>query len=226
MDAANTKVKLIFTHIPEATSKAIAILSKQSLLEEQGWYLAGGTALALQYDHRTSVDLDFFNPRKGIDSDLDFILKALSPHWITTNQKQDTLYGELKNTKISFIAYPYFIPKQPFITYGSINVLDARDIAVMKIVAISQRGKKRDFFDLYWYIIHREPLLQVLERVKDQYPNTQHNYHHIIKSLTFFEDAEEDPPPTMFFYVSWEDVKKFFRREVATITKKMINDSL
>lgn len=221
MDATDKQINLIFAHIPEATTKAIAILSKQSWLQEQEWYLAGGTALTLQYDHRASVNLDFFNPRKDIDSDLDFILRALSPDWITTNQKQDTLYGELKNTKISFVSYPYFIPKQPFIIYGSINVLDARDIAVMKIIAISQRGKKRDFFDLYWYINNREPLLQVLERVKNQYPNMQHNYHHIIKSLTFFEDAEEDPEPQTFFNATWEQIKKHFLAIVPDAANKL-----
>lgn len=81
--------------------------------------------------------------------------------------------------------------------------IDVKDIAVMKIIAISQRGKKRDFFDLYWYIINREPLLAVLQRVKEQYPKTQHNYHHIIKSLTYFEEAQEDPQPQIFFDATW-----------------------
>src|SRR3989344_6590413 len=109
MDAANTKVKLNFTHIPLYTKQALDVLSTQSWLKEQKWYLAGGTALTLQCNHRTSVDLDFFNPRKGLD--LVSIIDALSPDWITTNRQQDTLYGELKKAKVSFIAYPYFVPK-------------------------------------------------------------------------------------------------------------------
>ena len=212
MDTTNTKVKLIFTHIPLYTKQALDVLSKQLWLKQNGWYLAGGTALTLQCDHRTSVDLDFFIPHKGVD--LESIIEVLSPDWITTNRKKDTLYGELKNSKVSFIAYPYFVPKQPFITYKFINILDACDIAVMKIIAISQRGKKRDFFDLYWYITHRESLLDVLQRVKDQYPNSQHNYHHIIKSLTYFEDAEKDEMPRMLQTINWKEVKKFFEREV------------
>ncbi|MCL4354512.1 nucleotidyl transferase AbiEii/AbiGii toxin family protein [Patescibacteria group bacterium] len=222
MDITNKQVNLNFTHIPEATNKAIAILSKQLWLRKQKWYLAGGTALTLQYNHRTSVDLDFFNPRKDIDSDLNSILSALHPDWITTNQKQDTLYGELENTKISFIAYPYFIPKQPFINYGSMNILDARDIAVMKIIAISQRGKKRDFFDLYWYINNKESLMQVLKRVKDQFPNAKHNYHHIIKSLTFFEDAEEDPEPQIFFDADWKKIKEYFLSIIPKVANELL----
>lgn len=222
MDITNKPVNLTFAHIPEATQKAIDLLSKQAWLKEQEWYLAGGTALTLQCDHRTSVDLDFFTPRKGIDLDLDFIIRTLSPDWVTTNQKQDTLYGELNNTKISFIAYPYFVSKQPFLSFGFINVLDAQDIAVMKIIAISQRGKKRDFFDLYWYLNNREPLINILERVKEQYPDTQHNYHHILKSLTYFEEAEEDPGPQIFFNTSWEQVKKYFLSIVPDVANKFL----
>lgn len=208
MDTSNAKLTLNFSHIPYNTKQAIEVLSKQPWLKEERWYLAGGTALALQCNHRTSVDLDFFNPKKGID--LASVVNALFPEWVTTNQKEDTLYGELKNAKVSFIAYPFFVPQQSFILYKSINILDARDIAVMKIIAISQRGKKRDFFDLYWYILNKEPLIDVLKRVKDQFPNLKHNYHHIIKSLTYFEEAEDDPDPQIFFDATWEQVKKYF----------------
>lgn len=222
MDASDKSINLIFTHISEATNKAINVLSKQSWLKKQRWYLAGGTALTLQVGHRISVDLDFFTPRKGIDSDLDFISRTLSPDWIITNQKQDTLYGELNETKVSFIAYPYFVPKQPFITRGFIDILDARDIAVMKVIAISQRGRKRDFFDLYWYVNNRESLIDVLERVKIQYPNTQHNYHHIIKSLTYYEEAEADPEPQIFFEADWNKVKKYFLSIVPSLADKYL----
>ncbi len=221
MDITHQQIKLKFSHIPATTQKALNLLSKLDWMKKNDWYLAGGTALTLQFDHRASVDLDFFTHHK--DFDAGFISTVLLPYkWIITRTDKGTLYGELGGTKISFIAYPYFVWKQPFITYGDINILDARDIAVMKIVAISQRGKKRDFFDLYWYIIHREPLLQVLERVKDQYPNTQHNYHHIIKSLTFFEEAEEDPKPQIFFDVSWEQVKKYFLSIIPDVADKFL----
>ncbi|PJA86856.1 MAG: hypothetical protein CO141_02565 [Candidatus Moranbacteria bacterium CG_4_9_14_3_um_filter_42_9] len=37
-------------------------------LGKNGWYLAGGTALALQVGQRRSVDLDFFMNRKNFDN--------------------------------------------------------------------------------------------------------------------------------------------------------------
>ncbi|MDP3724489.1 MAG: nucleotidyl transferase AbiEii/AbiGii toxin family protein [bacterium] len=221
MDSTHQKIKLSFSHIPATTQKALDLLSKQDWIIKNGWYLAGGTALTLQFDHRTSVDLDFFTHHK--DFDAGFISTALLPYkWVITRTDKGTLYGELEGTKISFIAYPYFVPKQPFITYNFINILDAQDIAVMKIIAISQRGKKRDFFDLYWYITQREPLLNIIERVATQYPNLEHNYHHIIKSLMFFEEAEEDPEPQIFFDATWEQVKQHFISIVPSVADKLL----
>ncbi len=221
MDTTYKPIKLIFSHLPDNTHKAFEVIAQQSWLKEKGWYLAGGTALTLQCDHRVSVDLDFFTQRT--DFNTEHTASALiSLGWITSINERGTLYGELEGAKVSFIAYPYFVPKQPYIVYKSINILDAKDIAVMKIIAISQRGKKRDFFDLYWYITHRESLLDVLQRVKGQYPNTQHNYHHIIKSLTYFEEAEEDPQPQIFFDATWEQVKQHFISIVPDVVNKLL----
>lgn len=126
------------------------------------------------------------------------------------------------NAKVSFIAYPYFVPKQPFISHKFINILDAKDIAVMKIMAISQRGKKRDFFDLYWYLTNKESLIDILKRIDDQFPNKDHNYHHIIKSLTYFDEAEEDPDPQIFFDATWKDVKKYFLSIIPNVANKLL----
>lgn len=92
----------------------------------------------------------------------------------------------------------------------------------MKIVAISQRGKKRDFFDLYWYVTHRELLIDVLKRLPDQYPTVAHDFHHIMKSLLYFADAENDRLPRLFFSTTWKQVKKFFEREVPRVTRQIL----
>ncbi len=212
---------LIFSHLPKNTHKAFEKMAEQSWLKEDGWYLAGGTALSLQCDHRVSVDLDFFTTSG--DFNIEHIISSLTPlGWITTLSEKGTLYGELEGAKISFISYPYFVPKKMFIQYKSVSVLDSSDIAVMKIVAISQRGKKRDFFDLYWYIINCESLLDILQRVKAQYPDSKHNYHHIIKSLTYFEESEDDPDPQIFFDATWEQVKQYFRNAIPDVADKLL----
>lgn len=219
MDTTNKPVNLNLSHLPSSTLDALNLLAEQDWINK-GWYLAGGTALTLQFDHRVSIDLDFFTQKNNFDPE--FIISTLTPYgWVTTLREKGTLYGELKGAKISFIAYPYFTTRQPFILYKNIQILNGSDIAVMKIIAISQRGKKRDFFDLYWYVTNKESLLEVVKRVDTQFPNLSHNYHHILKSLTYFDEAEEDPKPQIFFDVKWEDIKQYFLKEVPQIADKL-----
>lgn len=213
--------RLNFSHLPKETLEAFKILSKETWLNKKSWYLAGGTALTLQLDHRVSFDLDFFTQEKDFDAE-EVILSLLPYGFKTSSRSKGTLYGVLKGAKVSFIAYPYFIPKEPFIKEQGINILNAKDIAIMKIIAISQRSTKRDFFDLYWYINNNEPLIKVLKRVGSQFPKLNHNYHHIFKSLTYFDEAEENPDPEIFFNATWEQVKKYFLTIVPEIGKEIL----
>lgn len=206
--------------LPRTTQKALNFLAKQKWFKSSSWYLAGGTSLAIQVGHRGSVDLDFFTPEKGFNNIS--VLKHFKNSWITTINKEGTIYGELYKAKVSFIANPLFHPQLKPYWYGSIKVIKPLDIAVMKIIAISQRGRKRDFFDLYWCAHNLEPLKNIIIRLNKQYPTVAHDFHHILKSLVYFEDAEGDPMPQIFFKANWKQVKNFFSTEVPKITKEII----
>lgn len=208
--------------LPAATKRAFLYLAELPLLKNTGWYLAGGTALAAQVGHRTSVDLDFFLPHAEFNkTSLERSLTA-TKQWETTYQENGTLYGKLKGAKVSFIAYPFFKPSHDRIKCGNVRLLIPDDIAVMKIVAISQRGRKRDFVDLYWYSLNREPLIDVVKRTPSQYPGQEHNLPHIIKSLTYFDDADKDPMPQTNFKANWKTIKAFFKKEAEHITQELL----
>lgn len=223
MDTTSQKsIDWHFETLPRRTKKALDFLSKEKWLQESKWYLAGGTALALQEGNRRSYDLDFFTTDRDFDEKklLARFIKNLD--WKVEVEEKNTIYGELFGSKVSFIAYPFFVPLHKKIQYGSISVLQSIDIAVMKIIAISQRGKKRDFFDLYWCARHIEPLEQIIKRLKKQYPAVAHDYHHILKSLVYFEDAQSDPEPEINFKANWNEIKKFFTKEIPQITVEII----
>lgn len=208
--------------LPKATKKALDFFAGQDWLKNSRWYLAGGTALALQEGIRKSVDLDFFTTNSNFKMESIMLHFLNDPNWKTSFGEAGTIYGELFKAKVSFIAYPFFIPKQEMIKYGSVKILQSTDVAVMKIIAISQRGRKRDFFDLYWCAKNIEPLSDILRKLKKQYPLVAHDYHHILKSLVYFKDAEKDPEPEIYFKATWKDVKKFFNSEIPKIMKEII----
>lgn len=224
MDATSqNNINLHLDILPKNTRSAFEFLSKEKWLERSNWYLAGGTALALQVGHRQSVDLDFFTPDKDFNNNKLLEHFTSGADWRTDVSSEGTIYGELLGAKISFISYPFFIPEEDFLLSGAINILKVPDIAVMKIIAISQRGKKRDFLDLYWLTHHGESLENIMRKLKKQYPFVAHDYHHILKSLVYFEDAESDPMPEIYFSVTWKEIKNYFSEELPTVTKKLID---
>jgi hypothetical protein len=215
----NALKQLHLDAIPKATRDAFLQCIAISFFSENDWYLAGGTALAMQTGHRSSVDLDFFTSQKSFDEKKAEEILSLENNWKTASLSPGTLYGELNGAKMSLIAYPFFRASKPFLKIGAVNIMSPQDIASMKIAAISQRGKKRDFFDLYWISLHIQPLKETIGMAQKQY-TVQQNLSHIIKSLAYFDDAEDDPNPKIYFKTTWKEVKSFFLQE----TKKISND--
>jgi len=96
------------------------------------------------------------------------------------------------------------------------------DIGCMKIDAISTRGRKRDFIDLYFICQKYCPLEKLLIDFARKYRKTGYNLSHILKSLSYFVDAETDPMPKMLVRTSWNSIKDFFIKE----TKRVVKDLL
>lgn len=222
MDSSSQKINWHYEILPRQAKNALDFLSQEKWLKDSKWYLAGGTALALQAGNRKSFDLDFFTEKKDFNETGVLANFFGNKDWRTDIAEKGTIYGELFKTKISFIAYPFFTPKQKPVWHGFVRVLDKLDIAVMKITAISQRGRKRDFFDLYWCAKNIEPLENIIRRLKAQYPSVVHDYHHILKAMVYFEDAESDPDPEICFSADWKKVKKFFIQEIPLIADKIL----
>jgi len=194
--------------IPAATEATLGILRDAHLLDH--FYLAGGTGLALQFGHRLSLDLDFFIEDhfdeeallQRVQTLAGFALAAKAPY---------TLHATVQETKVSFLgyAYPILFPSTPFL---DVAVADPHDIACMKVSAIASRGTKRDFVDLY-LCAERFGLKEILRLFDKKYAQTHYSRIHILKSLTFFADAEKDPMPHMLVKLEWDRVKHFFLHE-------------
>jgi hypothetical protein len=80
----------------------------------------------------------------------------------------------------------------------------------MKISAISGRGTKRDFVDLF-VVAQEEGLKTLLALFDRKFADANYSAVHILKSLTYFDDAESEPMPDMLVPMSWDNIKRFFR---------------
>jgi hypothetical protein len=125
--------------LPRGGKSALELL--KGIETMRNFYLAGGTGLALQLGHRISGDLDFFCQGQFETTTLRDSLIA-TEQFKVLSEAQDTLHGVLAETKVSFLRYPYQLL---FLTEDleGLKVADTRDIAVMKIAAISSRGSKK-----------------------------------------------------------------------------------
>jgi hypothetical protein len=195
--------------ITAPTEDVLRALHDHALTE--GAYLAGGTGLALRFGHRRSVDLDFFL-RETFDEE--HLLQRLEqvPGVSGVRRAPQTLHCAIQGVKVSFLgyAYPQLFDTEPF---DGVPVADPRDIACMKITAVSSRGTKRDFVDLYT-ACERFGLQKILSLFAEKYDRTGYDRLHILKSLTYFADAEKDPMPHMLVPLEWAGVKRFFQDEV------------
>ena len=195
--------------ITSSTEQALRRLSTGSILSD--FYLAGGTGLALHLGHRISEDLDFFT-KDLFDEDALIQRIQTIPRFSVLAKAPSTVHANIQGTKVSFLGYafPMLFPLARFL---EVNIADTGDIACMKISAIASRGTKRDFVDLYASAQHWN-LAEILRLFDRKYAQTAYSKIHILKSLTFFEDAEKDPMPHLLTRTDWGEVKRFFLREI------------
>ena len=176
-----------------------------------GFYLSGGTALALHLGHRESEDLDFFSQDEFDPEQLQRVLeKDLSLTDVTV--ETGTLNCYANGVKLQFLYYPYRL-LEPLKTLDSIKISSVQDIAGTKLLTISSRGSKKDFIDLY-FILELFSLKELFEILNKKYSDQDYNTLHILKSLVYFEDADDQPMPRMHKDVSWVTVKNVITQHV------------
>lgn len=195
--------------IEKRTKRFLESLVQDRIIDD--FYLVGGTALAFQLGHRKSIDLDWFSLKEINNSLLKQKISNLGKVQVVT-EEQGTLDLVVNGIKLSFFLYPYNLLFPP-IEWKNFQIADYRDIACMKLDAISSRGTKKDFIDLY-FVLQRLPLSYLLELFEKKYQEIDFNKSHILKSLVYFKDAENDPMPVMFKKVEWEKIKSFFENKV------------
>lgn len=171
--------------------------------------LVGVTGLALHYGHRESIDLDFFGEMTYETEEIVDKIKNYGELQILKRSQNINVF-QINDIKVDFVNYNYKWLEKPIQDSG-ITLATDKDIAAMKIAAITGRGSKKDFIDLY-FLLNHYTLTEMLTMYEAKYPDA--SMFLALKSLTFFEDAEIEPMPKMLVQVSWEEVKEQIQQEV------------
>ena len=174
------------------------------------FYLVGGTALALQLGHRFSIDLDFFS---HLAFDKDILLNNLKENYDMSIELTNSVItiAYINEVKTDFVKVRYS-PQYPVKIIDGVKMLDIRDIAPMKLNAISQRGSKKDFYDIY-YLFNYISLEEMLTAYEEKF-QTQ-NMYQVVKSITYFTDADEFADPKVFDKnLTWSKIKKLISKTV------------
>lgn len=165
--------------------------------------LVGGTALALQYGHRKSVDLDFFGLIDTEPQELISQLKSVGQLTILKDSANIHIYL-INGVKVDIVNYIYNWIDTPVCEKG-ILMASPKDIGAMKLTAIVGRGTKKDFIDLY-YLLQHYSLQKMFSFYEQKYPDG--STFMVLKSLCYFDDAEMEMTPYLMHPISWEEMKQ------------------
>ena len=190
-------------HYKTVDEFTLELLKKlQSLRIFSQMRLVGGTSLALQIGHRKSIDIDLFG-LLNVDFDaLTDELKSIGDVVVLGNSKNIHTYL-IDEIKVDIVHYEYPWLKNKIVS-DKIHLAAIEDIAAMKLSAIIGRGSKKDFIDLY-YILQQFDLAQLMSFYGQKFRDGSSFL--VLKSLVYFEDADNEAMPLMFEDLSWEEVK-------------------
>lgn len=193
---------LFYRTIDSSTLELLKKIQSKKLFKELR--LVGGTSLALQIGHRISIDLDLFGILNNTDKlDIDKTLSDIGKLKTLHHTNNINIYT-LNDVKVDIVNYHYpWLNKE--IIIGDIKLASIKDIAAMKLSAISGRGSKKDFIDLF-FILKQFSLKEIIEFYEIKYNDG--SVFQVLRSLAYFDDADIEVMPKMFVEVSWKKIKK------------------
>lgn len=196
-------------HLEGLPKKQVNVLKQLgSQAQSRGYYLGGGTALAIYFGHRTSVDLDWFiSSQMGDALLLAQELRNAELDFVTDQTAPGTLHGSIAQIRVTFLEYKYPLLKSPvFWDEMNCSLASLEDLTCMKLSAVAQRGARKDFCDIYALGTKHIPLKEMLDLYRKKF-NIQ-DLSHVLYGLAYFDDAESERMPKMLWDVKWVEIKK------------------
>lgn len=189
----------------------------------RGFYLGGGTALALRLGHRISQDVDLFANIEGLGQDLRRTIVGELRKGGSVEVLQDSPLGlvvQVNGQSVSFFSYGYPLLESGDLVSG-IEVASLVDIGLMKLDAIAGRGMRKDFYDLY-FIAPRVSLEQLFSRSDEKYAQSRGFRIRTLTALVDFDIADQQEEPILLVPAPWHEVKAFFEAEARRLGQEWL----
>ena len=178
------------------------------------FYLAGGTALALQIGHRISVDFDFFSEKEispGLLDKLRKIFKDFKVEAVINHSEQ--LSVNVNKIKIDFVKYN-FPPLMDLPEFWGIKFLSIPEIAAAKAYTIGRRITFKDYIDLYFILRGKFVFLRNLIAICKKKYKGEFNERLFLEQLISLEEAEETPIEFLRKPITKRTMAEFFKKEI------------
>lgn len=191
------------------------------LPEARSLHLAGGSAVAFHFGHRRSEDIDLFSSTPELD--LEMLRHSLLTHLpgaVVRGESDVALKIVSEGAAIDVVRYRYAPLEPPGPGPAGIAVAGVRDLAAMKLAAISRRGIRRDFWDLYVIANSGLTLGEMAGDYVRKFGREESDLYHVLRALTYFADAESDPLlPRGMTPELWQRIKDYFEHEAPKLLR-------
>ena len=195
--------------------KAREILSR--IKNFKSFYLAGGTALALQIAHRTSADFDLFTEKeisKKLLIQAEKVLSGFEIDILVNNRDELTIL--IDKIKLTFLSYPFPLVLKPT-TFDGINILKIPEIAATKAYAIGRRATYKDYIDIFFIVSENSCTVERIIKLAQRKFKKNFDARLFLEQLTYMEDAEDTNIQFLRNPVDKITVQKFFEDGVKKI---------
>ncbi|MFH1354351.1 MAG: nucleotidyl transferase AbiEii/AbiGii toxin family protein [bacterium] len=179
------------------------------------FYLAGGTALALQVGHRRSIDFDLFTAQELPDRLLPTVKSIFSGSNIAVTysapEQLNVLVDEIRVTLL-YYEYPLI---EPLINIHGVPVANVREIAAMKAFSIGRRISYKDYVDWYFMLSEKHVDLPDIVKLAGQKYDNDFNDRLFLGQLASVGEVEEVPIEYLRGAVDHHTIRNYLEKEVS-----------
>jgi len=181
------------------------------------FYLAGGTALALQIGHRVSVDFDMFWKKEIPKHLLPKVRQVFKEYKVKVLKSySDNLTVSIDGIQLTFVTYPFPLLFK-LVNFEGVNLLSVREIGLTKAYTVGRRASLKDYVDLYFIIKERYLTIEEIIRLSKKKYREEFNARLFLEQLVYLEDVKNVHIEFLKEKITKEKIQRFFEKEVRKI---------